>query len=62
MGSHPIPQLKWGYGVVQKHFHMLQPLLDIVQQLLRGGLMGVDLLRAFVSHHVQPLHRQEMTM
>jgi hypothetical protein len=24
--------------------------------------MGADLLQTFVSHHIQPLHRSEMTM
>jgi hypothetical protein len=33
-GNCPIPQPKWGYSVVQKHICRLQPLLDIVQQLL----------------------------
>jgi hypothetical protein len=33
-GSHPVPQPKWGYGVAQRDIHMLQPLRDVVQQLL----------------------------
>jgi hypothetical protein len=34
MGSRPIPQPKWGYDVAQKHLCRLQPLHDVVQQLL----------------------------
>jgi hypothetical protein len=30
MGSCPIPQPKWGYGVAQKDLRRLQPLRDIV--------------------------------
>jgi hypothetical protein len=33
-GSCLVPQPKWGYGVAKKHIHMLQPLRDVVQQLL----------------------------
>jgi hypothetical protein len=33
-GSRPIPQPKWGYGVAQKQICRLQPLRDVVQQLL----------------------------
>jgi hypothetical protein len=43
MGSLPTPQPKWGYVVAQKDLHRVQPLLEVVQWLLRGGLMGVDL-------------------
>jgi hypothetical protein len=42
-GCHPIPQPKWGYDVAQQHLRRLQPLCDVIQQLLRGGLMGADL-------------------
>jgi hypothetical protein len=35
----------------------LQPMCEVVQRLLQVGLMGVDLLRTFVSHHVQPLRQ-----
>jgi hypothetical protein len=48
--------------VAQKDLHKLHPQCDIVQQLLRGGLMGADLLRTFVSHHVQPLRPRGMTV
>jgi hypothetical protein len=34
----------------------------VIQRLLRGGLMGVNLLQTFVSHHVQPLRQREMTI
>jgi hypothetical protein len=62
MGCRPTPQPKWRYGVAQQHVRMLQPLCDIVRQLLRCGLMGADLLRTFVSRSVQPLQRWEMIM
>jgi hypothetical protein len=51
-----------GYGVPQRHIHGLQSLCDVIQWLLQGGLMGADLLWTFLSCHVQPLHRREMTM
>jgi hypothetical protein len=57
MGSRPVPQPKWGYGVTEKDLRRLQPLCDVVQQLLRGGLTGVDLLWTFISRHVQSLHQ-----
>jgi hypothetical protein len=41
---------------------MLQPLCEVVQQLLRGGLMGVALLWTFFSRRVQQLHQRRMTM
>jgi hypothetical protein len=41
---------------------MRQPLREVVQQLLHGGLMGIDLLSTFFSHRVQPLRRQETIM
>jgi hypothetical protein len=59
MGSRPIPQPKWGYGVAQKDLRMLQPLCEVIKQLLGGGLMGMDLLWTFVSCRVQPLCREE---
>jgi hypothetical protein len=34
MGSHPIPQPKWGYGVAKKDLRRLQPLHDVIQWLL----------------------------
>jgi hypothetical protein len=61
-GSRPVPQPKWGYGVNQRDLSMLQPLRDVVQRLLCDGLTGVDLMRTFVSHRVQPLRQREMTM
>jgi hypothetical protein len=54
-GSHPVPQPNWGYGVAQTDLHRLQPLCDVIQQLLRGGKMGTSLLRTFFIHRVQPL-------
>jgi hypothetical protein len=57
MASRLVTQRKWGYGVAQGHICRLQSLCDVVQWLLRGGLMGVDLLRTFVSCHVEPLRR-----
>jgi hypothetical protein len=55
-GSHPVPQPNWGYGVAQRDLCMIQPLCEVIQQLLRGGLMGTDLLRTLLSHHVELLH------
>jgi hypothetical protein len=43
MGSRPIPQPNWGYGVIKKDLHRLQPLREVVQWLLYGGMTGVDL-------------------
>jgi hypothetical protein len=60
-GSRPIPKPKWRYGVAQKDLRRLQPMCEVAQLLLRGGLMGADLLQNFVSHHVQPLRQREMT-
>jgi hypothetical protein len=62
MGSRPVPQHKWGYSVAQRDLRKLQPLGDVIQRLLRGGLMGMDLLRTFVSCRIQALHQREMTM
>jgi hypothetical protein len=61
-GSHSIPQPNWRYNVAQKDLHRLQPLSEVVQWLLHGGLSGTDLLRTFVSCHVQPLLQWEMTI
>jgi hypothetical protein len=61
-GSRPVPQPKWGYCVAQKDLRMLQSLCEVIQWLIRGGLMGVDLLWTFVSCRVQPLHQREITM
>jgi hypothetical protein len=62
MGCRPIPQHKWGYGVAQKDLRRLQPRRDVVQQLLCGGLIGVDLLQTFVSPRIQPLRQRGMTI
>jgi hypothetical protein len=61
-GSRLIPQPKWRYGVAQKDIRKLQPLREVIQQLLCGELTGADLLRTFVSCRVQPLYKQKMTM
>jgi hypothetical protein len=34
---------------------MLQPMCEVIQQLLRVGLMGMDLLRTFLSLRTFPL-------
>jgi hypothetical protein len=34
MGSRPIPQPKWGYSVAQQYIYRLEPLRDVVRQLL----------------------------
>jgi hypothetical protein len=48
--------------VAKKDLRKLQPKLNIPKSLIRGGLMGADLLHNFVSHHVQPLRQWEMTL
>jgi hypothetical protein len=55
-GIHPVPEPNWGYGVAQRNIRRLQPLHDVIQRLLQGGLTGMDLLQTFVSHRIQPLH------
>jgi hypothetical protein len=49
-GSRPVLQPNWGYEVARRDLRMLQPLHEIVQQLLCEGLMGANLLRNFFSH------------
>jgi hypothetical protein len=34
MVSRPVPEPKWGYGVARKDLHRIQPLRDIIEQLL----------------------------
>jgi hypothetical protein len=34
MGSRPVPQPKWGYGVAQQYICRLQPLRDVIWRLL----------------------------
>jgi hypothetical protein len=60
--SRSIPQPNWGYGVVKKDLRRLQPLCEVVQWLLHGGVICTDLLWTFFSHRVQPLYQWEMTM
>jgi hypothetical protein len=43
-------------GVAHRDLHRLQPLCDIIQQLLRGGLTGAGPLQTFFSYRVQLLH------
>jgi hypothetical protein len=62
MGNRLIPQPYWDYGVAQWDLHKLQPLCDVVWQLLHTGLMGSNLLRTFISHNIQPLQRRVATM
>jgi hypothetical protein len=62
MGSRPAPDPTGGYNVAQKDLRRIQPLREVVQQLLQGELTGADLLRTFFSHRVQPLRRREMTL
>jgi hypothetical protein len=47
---------------VQERPHRLQPLHDVVQQLLYGRLTDADLLQNFFSRRVQPLCGQVTTM
>jgi hypothetical protein len=51
MGCRPVPQHKWGYGVAQQNVRRH----NVIQHLLRGELMGADLLQTFVSRREQPL-------
>jgi hypothetical protein len=41
---------------------MLQPMCEVIQKLLQGGLTGAEPLRTFSSCRVQLLHLQEVTM
>jgi hypothetical protein len=34
VGSHPIPQPNWEYNVAQRDIHKIQPLREVIQQLL----------------------------
>jgi hypothetical protein len=45
-----------------KDTYTLQPMCDILQSLLRDGLMGRYLLRTFIDYRVQPLWWREVTM
>jgi hypothetical protein len=49
IGSHPIPQLNLGYIVARRDLHRMQPLRVVIEQLLREGLMGADLLWTFLA-------------
>jgi hypothetical protein len=57
-----VPQPNWEYNVAQRDLRSLQPLHEVVQKLLRGGLTGAELLRTFINHRVQLLRRREVTM
>jgi hypothetical protein len=49
-----VPQPKWWYGVDQQYVRRLQPLHDVVWQLLQCELMGAKLLQpslVTVSNH-----------
>jgi hypothetical protein len=46
-GNRPIPQPNWGYGVARRDTHKLQPLRDIVRQLLQAELTEPLLAAAF---------------
>jgi hypothetical protein len=48
--------------VARSDLHRLQPLCDVVQQLLHEGLTGADLLQTFFSCRVQLLYQREITM
>jgi hypothetical protein len=41
-GSHPMPQPNWGYRVAMRDLQMLQPLHEVIQQLLCGGLTSAE--------------------
>jgi hypothetical protein len=55
MSNNPIPHPSWGSGVARWDTRKLQPLRDVVRQLLQAGLTGADLLWTFISHQIQPL-------
>jgi hypothetical protein len=57
MGGCPIPHPYWEFGVTQSDFPHLQPLLKMVQGLLKKGLTGEEILQTFLSHGVQPLRQ-----
>jgi hypothetical protein len=40
----------------------LQPLLEVIQELLQRGLTGMEILRTFFNLGVQPLRRREVNM
>jgi hypothetical protein len=61
-GKCPTVQPGWGYGVAQKDTRKLQPVHDVLQSLLRDGLMSMDLLHTFIGRHIQPLRRRQVTM
>jgi hypothetical protein len=56
MGNHPVPQSNWGYGADQMDLHRLQTPWEVIRILLRGGLMGVEVLRTFFCRRIHPLH------
>jgi hypothetical protein len=55
MGSCPIPQPKWGYGVAQQYIRRLQPLCDVFRRLLRGGLTGAPMNLRQPPHPTTPM-------
>jgi hypothetical protein len=48
--------------MAQRDLHRLQPLCEVIQWLLRGGLMGAALLQTFLSCWAQPINERGMTM
>jgi hypothetical protein len=44
-GSRPIPQPNWRYKVARMDLRRLQPLCEVIQQLLREGLTCADLFQ-----------------
>jgi hypothetical protein len=48
--------------VINNDLCRLQPLHEVVQQLLCTWMMGEDLLQTFFSHRVPLLHQRQMTM
>jgi hypothetical protein len=41
--SRPVPRPKWRFGVAQKDLCRLQTLHEVIQRLIQGVLMDVDL-------------------
>jgi hypothetical protein len=61
-GGHPIPYPNWEYGVAQAYLHRLQPLLEIIREMLQRRLVGAEILWTFFSRQVQSLHQRGLTV
>jgi hypothetical protein len=61
-GSQHVPQPNLGYDMAQRDLYRLQPLREVIQQLLWGPLIGAALLWTFFSHWVQLFRQWGLTM